>query len=107
MVRMSSTGIQMTEKFIGLFTPCTNATCGKLTDNDKLVNATWPKMLTILYNTVRNYEVLRHIQQQLPQTPGKPLLLAISVTGFFYMHFTTHGTNGFTLHLKDIRSNNG
>ncbi len=30
----------------------------------------------------------------------KPLLFAISVTGFFYVHYTTHETYGFSSHPK-------
>ena len=45
--------------------------------------------------------VLRRIKQPLPETPGKPLLLSISTSGFFYVHYTTHGTYGLTSHPKD------
>ena len=32
---------------------------------------------------------------------GKPLLLTITGTGFFYVHYTTHGTYSFTSYPKD------
>ena len=32
---------------------------------------------------------------------GKPLLLTIKCTGFFYVYYTTHGTYSFTSHPKD------
>ncbi len=51
---------------------------------------------------VRVYKLLQRIQQPLPETPGQtPFFLAISVTGFFYVRYTTHGTYGFTSNLKD------
>lgn len=41
-------------------------------------------------------------QQSLPEIPGQTFsLLAISVTGFFHEHCTTHGTNGLTSRPKD------
>ena len=43
----------------------------------------------------------RFDQYALISTRAKPLLFSISCTGFYYMHYTTHGTNGFTSHPKD------
>ena len=34
-------------------------------------------------------------------TPGRTPSLFDKCTGFFYMPYTTHGTNGFTSHPKD------
>ena len=34
---------------------------------------------------------------------GELLLIALSVTWILYVHITTHGTNGFTSHPKDVK----
>ena len=37
-----------------------------------------------------------------PETPGQaPFYFTIKCPGFFYVHYTTHGTYSFTSHLKD------
>ena len=45
--------------------------------------------------------MLRRIKQPQPGTPGRTPSLFDKCTGFFYMRYTTHGTNGFTSHPKD------
>ena len=45
--------------------------------------------------------MLRRIQQPQPGTPGRTPYLFDKCTGFFCMHYTTHGTNGFMSHPKD------
>ncbi len=46
--------------------------------------------------------VLPCIQLPVPQKHRcKPPLLVISVARFSYVHYTTHGTNSFTSHLRD------
>ncbi len=49
------------------------------------------------------YEVrCRILPPNQPETQGQPpLLFCNKCTGFFYAHYTTHGTNGFTSHPKD------
>ena len=36
-----------------------------------------------------------------PGTPGRAPSLYDKCTGLFYMHYTTHGTTGFTSHSED------
>ena len=38
---------------------------------------------------------------QIQKHHGKPLLFHDKCPGFFYVHYTTHGTYSFTSHLKD------
>ncbi len=48
------------------------------------------------------YKVLWHNMQPIkPGTPGRTPSLFDKCTGFFYMHYTTHETNGFTSHPKE------
>ena len=43
-----------------------------------------------------------NVQGAIPETPGQaPLLFHDKCTGFFYVHYTTHGTYSFTSHPKD------
>ncbi len=53
----------------------------------------------------KSLQVLWHVlQSSMSETWGvgaKPLLLTINVPGFFYMHYTTHGINGFTSLSKE------
>ena len=56
---------------------------------------------TQLFSTLRVYKVLRRIKQPHSGTPGRTPSLFDKCTGFFYMRYTTHGTNGFTSHPKD------
>ena len=43
----------------------------------------------------------RNLQQTKPETPGQTPSLNDKCTGFFYVHYTTHGTYSFTSHPKD------
>ncbi len=48
------------------------------------------------------YKVLwRNMQPIKPGTPGRTPSLFDKCTGFFFVRYTTHGTNGFTSHPKD------
>ena len=53
------------------------------------------------YHLIRVYKLLWRIQQPQQGTPGRTPSLFDKCTGFFYMRYTTHGTNGFTSHPKD------
>ena len=51
---------------------------------------------------VRVYKVMRrNLQPTKPETPGQTPSLNDKCTGFFYVHYTTHGTYSFTSHPKD------
>ena len=52
-------------------------------------------------NYVVPYKVIRRIQHSQPGTPGRAPSLFDKCTGFFYMRYTTHGTNGFMSNQKD------
>ena len=41
------------------------------------------------------------------RNPGQTPSLFDKFTGFFYIHYTTHGTNGFTSHPNSIQFKNG
>ena len=59
---------------------------------------------THLYDStfVRVYKVMRrNLQPTKPETPGQTPFLNDKCTGFFYVHYTTHGTYSFTSHPKD------
>ena len=43
----------------------------------------------------------RILQPTKPETPGQTPSLNDKCTGFFYVHYTTHGTYSFTSHPKD------
>ena len=43
----------------------------------------------------------RNLQPTKPETPGQTPSLNDRCTGFFYVHYTTHGTYSFTSHPKD------
>ena len=48
------------------------------------------------------YKVMRrNLQPTKPETPGQTPSLNEECTGFFYVHYTTHGTYSFTSHPKD------
>ena len=42
-----------------------------------------------------------NLQPTKPETPGQTPSLNDKCTGFFYVHYTTHGTYSFTSHPKD------
>ena len=51
---------------------------------------------------VRAYKVMRrNLQPTKPETPGQTPSLNDKCTGFFYVHYTTHGAYSFTSHPKD------
>ena len=51
---------------------------------------------------VRVYKVMRrNLQPTKPETPGQSPSFNDKCTGFFYVHYTTHGTYSFTSHPKD------
>ena len=57
------------------------------------------------YHHVMFYKVLWcNMQPTKPGTLGQTPSLIDKYTGFFYVHYTTHGTNGFTSHPKDESS---
>ena len=48
------------------------------------------------------YKVMRrNLQPTKPETPGQTPSLNYKCTGFFYQHYTTHGTYSFTSHPKN------
>ena len=48
-----------------------------------------------------NKVMRRNLQPTEPETPGQTPSLNDKCTGFFYVHYTTHGTFSFTSHPKD------
>ena len=62
----------------------------------------WSMRHIPLKHHVMVYKVLwRNMLPIRPGTPGRTPSLFDKCTGFFYMRYTTHGTNGFTSHPKD------
>ena len=49
----------------------------------------------------RTYPPCWVIKARIQKHPGKPLLFHDKCPGFFYVHYTTHGTYTFTSHPKD------
>ena len=49
----------------------------------------------------RTYPPCWVLKARIQKHRGKPLLFHDKCPGFFYVHYTTHGTYSFTSHLKD------
>ena len=49
----------------------------------------------------RTYPPCWVLNARIQKHRGKPLLFHNKCPGFFYVHYTTHGTYSFTSHLKD------
>ena len=57
--------------------------------------------MRLIYVALLRVGALSHWACNYQETQGNPLLLVISKTGFFDVHYTSKGTYGFTTHLKD------
>ena len=57
--------------------------------------------MTVHVQCIRQYGGVVHSATTARNIRADPLLLAISGTGFFDWHYTTHGTCGFVSHSKD------
>ena len=58
-------------------------------------------MIMIRLIVARTYPPCWVLKARIQKHRGKPLLFYDKCPGFFYMHYTTHGTYSFTSHPKN------
>ena len=58
-------------------------------------------MIMMIRFVARTYPPCWVLKARIQKHRGKPLLFHDKCPGFFYVHYTTHGTYSFTSHPKD------